>query len=140
MMVPLDSARQWYPREMFLACNANHTQIAKVKRGEAGIYPVIRSVIKQAVLSADDLGGEAQSTSDETMRPRVSQDVHLADARHQDPYLIGYTPPESIFSRPSIRSRVAGGKDHRTYALDTSNDFHEEHEDVMSHDHLILSS
>ena len=141
MMVPLDSARQWYPREIFLACNADHTQIAKLKRGEAGIYPVVISAIKQAMLSAGDLGGEGKSTSNEAMRPRASRGTHLADSQHQDSYLVGFTPPETIFSQPTIRSsRDAAGKDRRAYTLDKRNDFHEEHEGLMHHNRLILPS
>ena len=55
MMVSLDSARQWYPREKLVACNADHSQIAKLKRGENSIYPSVRWTIKQALLSAADL-------------------------------------------------------------------------------------
>lgn len=60
MMVPLDSARQWYPREEFVACNADHSQIAKLKRGENSIYPSVRWAIKKALLSAGDLYSEAK--------------------------------------------------------------------------------
>ena len=60
MMVSLDSARQWYPREEFVACNADHTQIAKLKRGENSIYPSVRWAIKKALLSAGDLYSEAK--------------------------------------------------------------------------------
>ena len=60
MMVPLDSARQWYPREDFVACNADHSQIAKLKRGENSIYPSVRWAIKKALLSAGDLYSEAK--------------------------------------------------------------------------------
>ena len=59
MMVSLDSARQWYPREKLVACNANHSQIAKLKRGESGIYPSVRWAVKQAMLSAGDLYSDA---------------------------------------------------------------------------------
>lgn len=61
MMVSLDSARQWYPREEFVACNADHSQIAKLKRGENSIYPSVRWAIKKALLSAGDLYIEAKS-------------------------------------------------------------------------------
>lgn len=63
MMVSLDSARLWYPREERVACNADHSQIAKLKRGESGIYPSVRWAIKQALLSAADLynGGKQQN-------------------------------------------------------------------------------
>ena len=60
MMVSLDSARQWYPREEFVACNADHTQIAKLKRGENSIYPSVRWAIQKALLSAGDLDSEAK--------------------------------------------------------------------------------
>ena len=62
MMVSLDSARQWYPREEFLACNADHSQIAKLKRGENSIYPSVRWAIKKALLHAGDLYSEAKKT------------------------------------------------------------------------------
>lgn len=60
MMVSLDSARQWYPREELVACNADHSQIAKLKRGENSIYPSVRWAIKKALLSAGDLYSEAK--------------------------------------------------------------------------------
>ena len=59
MMVSLDSARQWYPREQLIACDADHSQIAKLKRGESGIYPDIKRAIRQAMLSVNDLYSEA---------------------------------------------------------------------------------
>ena len=67
MMVSLDSARQWYPREKLVACNTDHTQIAKLKRGENGIYPSVKFAIKQAMLSAGDLYNEAKSKQNEIM-------------------------------------------------------------------------
>ena len=63
MMVSLDSARQWYPREVFVACNADHSQIAKLKRGENSIYPSVRWAIKKALLSAGDLYSETKGTN-----------------------------------------------------------------------------
>ena len=60
MMVSLDSARQWYPREELVACNADHSQIAKLKRGENSIYPSVRWAIKKALLSAGDLYSEVK--------------------------------------------------------------------------------
>ena len=52
MMVLPDDAKLFYPREKLLAVNENHSQIAKVKRGEGGIYPNIRSAIKRALFGA----------------------------------------------------------------------------------------
>ena len=60
MMVSLDSARQWYPREELVACNADHIQIAKLKRGENSNYPSVRWAIQKALLSAGDLYSEAK--------------------------------------------------------------------------------
>ena len=62
MMVPLDSARLWYPREEFVACNADHSQIAKLKRGENSIYPSVRWAIKKALLGAGNLDSEVKGT------------------------------------------------------------------------------
>lgn len=60
MMVSQDSAKQWYPREELLACNADHSQIAKLKRGENSIYPSVRWAIKKALLSAGDLYSDSK--------------------------------------------------------------------------------
>ncbi|KAL8918019.1 MAG: hypothetical protein Q9208_007617 [Pyrenodesmia sp. 3 TL-2023] len=55
MMVALDSAIQWWPREKLIACDTDHSHIAKLKRGQNGIYPDVRSAIKKALLSVGDL-------------------------------------------------------------------------------------
>ena len=57
-MVSIDSARQWLPREQLISCDADHSQIAKLKRGQGGIYPDIKRAIKQAMLSVGDLYSE----------------------------------------------------------------------------------
>ena len=54
MMVLPDDAKLFYPREKLLAVNENHSQIAKVKRGEGGIYPRIRFAINRALFGAAD--------------------------------------------------------------------------------------
>ncbi|KAL8914084.1 MAG: hypothetical protein Q9171_001200 [Xanthocarpia ochracea] len=59
MMVSFDSARQYHPRERCIASDTDHSHIAKLKRGENGIYPDIRSAIKKAMLSVGDLYTEA---------------------------------------------------------------------------------
>ena len=81
MMVSLDSARQWYPREEFVACNADHSQIAKLKRGENSIYPSVRWAIKKALLSAGDLYSEAKGTHDGEPRNLESADEASAIRR-----------------------------------------------------------
>ena len=61
MMVSADSARLWYPRENCVACSADHSQLAKLKRGENGIYPSVRGAIKQALAADLYNGGKQQS-------------------------------------------------------------------------------
>ena len=79
MMVSLDSARQWYPREELLACNADHSQIAKLKRGENSIYPSVRWAIKKALLSAGDLCSEAKGIQyDEPHNSRIADEESAA--------------------------------------------------------------
>lgn len=79
MMVSLDSARQWYPREELVACNADHSQIAKLKRGENSIYPSVRWAIKKALLSAGDLYSEAKGIQyDEPHSSRIADEESAA--------------------------------------------------------------
>lgn len=47
-----------------MACNADHSQIAKLKRDENSIYPSVRWAIKKALLSAGDLYSEAKGIHD----------------------------------------------------------------------------
>ena len=51
MMVKPDSAKLFWPREREerIPCDSDHSQIAKVKRGQSGIYPSIKRSIKSAV-------------------------------------------------------------------------------------------
>ncbi|MCJ1456426.1 hypothetical protein MMC28_006787 [Mycoblastus sanguinarius] len=55
MMVSLDSARLFYPREKLVACNADHSQIAKLERGENGIYPNIKWAVQQVLPDVTEL-------------------------------------------------------------------------------------
>ena len=50
MMVYQDSAQLNFPKEKVVSCYADHSQIAKLKRGENGAYPDIKRAIKQALL------------------------------------------------------------------------------------------
>ena len=49
MMVTSDSAQQYWPREKSFACNANHSQLAKLKRGQNSVYPNIKRAIQQKI-------------------------------------------------------------------------------------------
>ena len=81
MMVSLDSARQWYPREEFVACNADHSQIAKLKRGENSIYPSVMWAIKKAFLSAGDLCSDVKGIPYDESRNLESADEATAMRR-----------------------------------------------------------
>ena len=50
MMVYQDSAQLNFPKEKMVSCNADHSHIAKLRRGESGAYPDIKRTIKQALL------------------------------------------------------------------------------------------
>ncbi len=49
MMVYQDSAQLNFPKEKMVSCYADHSQIAKLRRGESGAYPDIKRAIKQAL-------------------------------------------------------------------------------------------
>ena len=49
-MVYQDSAQLSFPKEKTVACHADHSQIARLRRGEGTAYPDVRSAIKQALL------------------------------------------------------------------------------------------
>ena len=50
MMVYQDSAQLNFPKEKMVSCHADHSQMAKLRRGESGAYPDIKRAIKQALL------------------------------------------------------------------------------------------
>ncbi|KAL8732870.1 MAG: hypothetical protein Q9166_002471 [cf. Caloplaca sp. 2 TL-2023] len=81
MMVSLDSARIWYPGEKLIACDTDHSQIAKLKRGESGIYPDIKRAIKKAMLSVGDLYGEAAGNQNTTNAGLADKSGNPTDGR-----------------------------------------------------------
>ncbi len=102
-------AHQWYPRETFVACNADHAQIAKLKRGENSIYPSVRWAIKKALLSAGDLYSEAKGTrrSDPSHSGGLDESSILRQSvlqvsHHQSPMISNgrSADPTSVPSRP----------------------------------------
>jgi hypothetical protein len=50
-MVELDSAQLHLPKEQLMSAEADHTQIAKIKKGEGGIYSRIKSAIRHGLVS-----------------------------------------------------------------------------------------
>lgn len=64
MMVQPDSAKLFWPREESIPCHVYHSQIAKLKRGESGIYPSISWAIQSAVVEQTNLGLSQALVSD----------------------------------------------------------------------------
>src|SRR5947207_10416155 len=75
MMVSQDSAKLFYPREKLLAVDENHSQIAKVKFGESGIYPDICSAISRA-LSDTPAITQVSAHQEPPTSPGTMQDVN----------------------------------------------------------------
>ena len=120
MMVSLDSARQWYPREEFVACNADHKQIAKLKRGENSIYPSVRWAIKKALLSAGDLYSETKGihygesrnleSTDEAsaIRRSLLQLTHRQTSTPSDDHIAGFaSTPLRFPSEDTIDQQIS---------------------------------
>lgn len=51
MMVTRDSAQQFYPREKLVSADCDHSQIAKIRRGQNGIYPAVKAAVKHGLVS-----------------------------------------------------------------------------------------
>lgn len=51
MMVTRDSAQQFYPREKLVSVDCDHSQIAKIRRGQNGIYPAVKAAVKHGLVS-----------------------------------------------------------------------------------------
>ena len=128
MMVSLDSARQWYPREKLVACNADHSQIAKLKRGESGIYPSVKFAIKQAILSAGDLYNEAKSKQHDIMEPIASYDTHSSEPKLPSSYLAESNPVESLILPVSDQSQEVIETSQRSFTLNTKQNVYGEQE------------
>ena len=93
MMVPLDSARQYYPKEKLIACDVDHAQMPKLKRGQSGIYPNVRWTIKHAVVSAAE-----EQRSAEMSRLQISERAFTFDNRTKEKQ-----PASKVASRPIIQ-------------------------------------
>lgn len=86
-MVSHDSARQWYPRERFIACDTDHFDIARLQRGESGIYQQIKQAIKRAILGAGAVDSNADDhrgkiVTSQPYESEMSDEYENYDARH----------------------------------------------------------
>ena len=140
MMVSHDSARLWYPREERVASNADHSQMAKLKRGESGIYPSVRWAIKQALLSAADLynGGKQQgengtshdaSEDEPPLRPGILDDSHHESSISLETRVAGL-----VAGQPMSQSEDATNQhENQPSTLDTSQHDRRDVEQTISH-------
>jgi hypothetical protein len=61
-MVSQESAIQNLPREKKVSSDANHSQIAKLKKGENGIYNSVKSAIRHGLVSTAKIVAGADAT------------------------------------------------------------------------------
>lgn len=80
MMVSPDSAKQGYPLEDLVACSADHSQIAKLKRGENSIYPDIKRTIKNALRGLTEVQAPVKSSDTSAFRIPLRQRSSRGDS------------------------------------------------------------
>ena len=76
MMVTLDSARQYYPKEKLVSADSDHSQIARIMKGQNGIYPSVKSAIKRGLVSTAKIVAGAGENNVES--PSLEEQVRLA--------------------------------------------------------------
>ena len=102
MMVYQDSAQLNFPKEKVVSCYADHSQIAKLKRGESGAYPDIKRAIKQALLRVAE-----EQVNVELSRLQLQPGVKAVGeerSRHNGDYFKGSVPQPSTV--PAGKSRL----------------------------------
>ena len=117
MMVSLDSARQWHPREEFVACNADHSQMAKLKRGENSIYPRVRWAIKKALLSAGDLYTEEPKEEANPDPRKIDHGVDGTPGLQTGDLKVSTNGTKSITMDRVMESAIVGGDEAKTREL-----------------------
>lgn len=66
MMVSPSSAQQYYLKEKCVSVDADHSQIAKLKRGQNAVYPDVKSAIKHGLISIAKLESRADAVLEPT--------------------------------------------------------------------------
>ncbi|GME51663.1 hypothetical protein M1813_007436 [Neofusicoccum parvum] len=92
MMVAPSSAVMHGPTEKKIASSMDHSQLAKVKKGENGIYPDIKSIIRTALLSNAKIVATNESSP---------QDLHGNPKQRSKPEQSTKHDPETAFSSPT---------------------------------------
>ena len=81
MMVTPDSAQQYWPREKSFACNTDHSQLAKLKRGENGVYPNIRRAIQQKIHTSAAIHTVTVPSAPHVLREQEIQSINTSKRR-----------------------------------------------------------
>lgn len=103
MMVSPDSARQYYPREKLVSADCDHSEIAKIKRGQNGIYPAVKAAIKHGLVSTAKIVAGAGDAMNESSRFESKfQDLHMRiNQSYPPPY-----PPGNVNYSKSKESAI----------------------------------
>ncbi|KFY42179.1 hypothetical protein V494_02544 [Pseudogymnoascus sp. VKM F-4513 (FW-928)] len=103
MMVSRDSAQLFYPREKLVSADCDHSQIAKIRRGQSGIYPAIKAAVKHGLVStANFVAGEGAATKESSRLDSKFQNLHIGlDQSSPPPY-----PPGNLNHSKSKESAV----------------------------------
>ena len=109
MMVYQDSAQLNFPKEKVVSCYADHSQIAKLKRGEGGAYPDIKRAIKQALLRVVE---EQVNVGLSRLQPQPGvKAVGEEGSRHNGDYIRGSVPEPSTVptEKPPLNNAQSQG-------------------------------
>ncbi|KFZ14209.1 hypothetical protein V501_03348 [Pseudogymnoascus sp. VKM F-4519 (FW-2642)] len=108
MMVSRDSAQQFYPREKLVSADCDHSQIAKIKRGQNGIYPAVKAAVKHGLVSTAKIVAGAGAAMNESSRFESKfRDLHIGPNQSSPPPY----PPGNLNDSGSKESAIEpGGK------------------------------
>jgi hypothetical protein len=64
LMVELDSAQLYFPKESLMSSESDHTQMAKIRKGEGGIYSRIKATVRQGLVTTARIVASVESNPD----------------------------------------------------------------------------
>ncbi|OBT72109.1 hypothetical protein VF21_09192 [Pseudogymnoascus sp. 05NY08] len=103
MMVSRDSAQQFYPREKLVSADCDHSQIAKIRRGQNGIYPAVKAAVKHGLVSTARIVAGAGAAMNESSRfDSKFQDLHIGPNQSSPPPY----PPGNLNDSESKESAI----------------------------------
>jgi hypothetical protein len=68
MMLEAHSAKQFWPNEIIVNADADHSSIARIKKGQGGIFQAVKGAIRSAMKSTADIARESQWDEDGVSR------------------------------------------------------------------------